>query len=34
MTGYTVLAIALICFTVLLITVIWAAVRINQTKGK
>lgn len=33
MNGYTVLAIALICTTVLLCAAIWAAVRINQTKG-
>ena len=34
MTGYTFLAIALVCATVISVAVIWAGVRINQTKEK
>jgi hypothetical protein len=34
MNGYTLAAVIAVCVTALLCALIWAAVRINQTKGK
>lgn len=34
MNAYTAISIGIVCITVIVCALIWAAVRINQTKGK